>query len=304
MKNQFKSSTFPVKSVLAALALPCVLALQACALGSSESAPASAPAVAPSYVKALPVWRGDALRRPAVIAQVEAPRSDLRTVDVSALERLTIGLTEDEVVKMIGNPAASGDRGLRQYLAKGPGGTFVASVWFNDEQRLWMGSSDRAPLSAFASPLKTPQVVAAREVMVPVAPASPVAPARRITLNATELFGFDSATLRAAQPQLDTLASTLMGRKDAGTLVINGYTDRLGSAAHNRALSQRRADAVKNYLVHKGLPAESLRAIGKGSADPVANCDGVMKRAALVECLAPDRRIEIEPVTIPATASR
>jgi outer membrane protein OmpA-like peptidoglycan-associated protein len=305
--NQSNTIVFRIKSALAALAVPCVLALQACALGSggsSASSATSAPAVAPSYARALSVWRGDALQRPGSGAQVEAPRHDLRTVDASALERLVIGLTENDVARMIGNPAARGDHGLWQYLAKGPSGTFVASIWFNDEHRLWIGATDRAPVSALAASLKAPPVVAPREIVLPAMPVPPVAPPARITLDAKELFDFDSATLRAAQPQLDAMASALTGRHDVGMLVINGYTDRLGSAAYNRALSQRRADAVKNYLVRKGLPADSLRAVGKGSADPVANCQGAMKRAALVECLAPDRRIEIEPLTVPTAAAR
>jgi outer membrane protein OmpA-like peptidoglycan-associated protein len=136
----------------------------------------------------------------------------------------------------------------------------------------------------------------------PPAPAAPApqAPERvfdRITLSATELFGFDEATLRAPQPRLDEIARALVENPHVGQVTITGYTDRLGSEAYNLELSQRRADAVKQYLVGEGVAPERLNSIGRGEADAVVECDDA-DRAALIRCLEPNRRVEVERITV------
>jgi OOP family OmpA-OmpF porin len=80
-------------------------------------------------------------------------------------------------------------------------------------------------------------------------------------------------------------------------VVITGYTDRLGSDKYNQKLSERRATAVKDYLVGKGVAANRLKAEGKGKANPVVQCNN-KKRADLIACLEPNRRVEVEQITI------
>ena len=82
------------------------------------------------------------------------------------------------------------------------------------------------------------------------------------------------------------------------TIVVTGHTDRLGAAAYNLSLSQRRAQAVKDYLVESGnIPAGKITTRGVNGSNPVttmAQCGDGLARAALITCLAPDRRVEVE----------
>jgi OOP family OmpA-OmpF porin len=131
----------------------------------------------------------------------------------------------------------------------------------------------------------------------PVAPPPPPARFEKVTLSATELFEFNKATLRMPQPKLDDIAAALQADPSITDVDINGYTDRLGSKKYNAKLSQRRAEAVREYLIGKGIDGGRLKAHGKGEADPVVQCHQ-KKRKALIDCLAPNRRVEVEQITI------
>ena len=139
-----------------------------------------------------------------------------------------------------------------------------------------------------------------REVVVATPPPPVPEPAPRFekyALSATELFAFDSAELRVQQPKLDEIASAIGGNREVNEVVITGYTDRIGSDKYNQKLSERRAMAVKTYLVGKGVESSRLKAQGKGEADPVVVCSD-KKLPALIQCLEPNRRVEVEKITI------
>ena len=116
-------------------------------------------------------------------------------------------------------------------------------------------------------------------------------------MSATELFAFDSAKLNPNQPKLDEIAGVLNNNTSINDVVISGYADRLGSAKYNQKLSERRANAVKDYLVSKGVAANRLKAEGRGQSNPVVECHD-KKRADLIKCLEPNRRVEVEQITV------
>ncbi|QKV57926.1 MAG: OmpA family protein [Dechloromonas sp.] len=139
-----------------------------------------------------------------------------------------------------------------------------------------------------------------KEVCEPPAPAAPVAAPKpsgeKITVAADALFDFDKATLRPeGKAKLDELVAKAGAIKLEVILVV-GHTDRIGSAEYNQKLSERRAAAVKTYLVSKGIEANRVHTEGKGKTQPVTGdkCKGNAKTKALIECLQPDRRADIE----------
>jgi OmpA-OmpF porin, OOP family len=109
-------------------------------------------------------------------------------------------------------------------------------------------------------------------------------------------FDFDESTLRPeGRAALDELVTEL-GEVKYGSIRVIGYTDRLGGDQYNMALSERRANAVKNYLARHSVPTERIEAVGKGKADPTGetrDCTGP-KSPKLIKCLQPDRRVDIE----------
>ena len=78
-------------------------------------------------------------------------------------------------------------------------------------------------------------------------------------------------------------------------MIAIGHADFIGSQAYNQKLSVRRAEAVKAFLVGKGLEANRVYTEGKGESQPVKACPK-MKGKALIECLYPNRRVELEVI--------
>ena len=146
-----------------------------------------------------------------------------------------------------------------------------------------------------------------KEVCAPKAPAvdtnagkaaAPKPAGEKITVAADALFDFNKAVLRpAGKAKLDELVAKAKAINLEVILAV-GHTDRIGGDAYNQKLSEKRAAAVKEYLVSKGIEANRVYTEGKGKKQPVTGdkCKGTKKTQALVDCLQPDRRVDIEVV--------
>ena len=165
------------------------------------------------------------------------------------------------------------------------------------------GGPSYAPVARAVTPepmraAPEPQVVATPAPMPPPAPMPAPAPQMKVTFSADSLFGFDQATVTPAGRQaLDKFAADVRNLQ-FDSITVTGHTDRIGSHAYNMKLSTRRAEAVSAYLVQSGgVPAAKIAAKGVDGADPVTqpgDCKGSKATKALIACLQPDRRVEIE----------
>jgi OOP family OmpA-OmpF porin len=116
-----------------------------------------------------------------------------------------------------------------------------------------------------------------------------------VRLQGDTLFTFDSADLTdEGKTALNDMLSQLTAESlQKENLQIRGYTDNIGDDAYNLALSKRRAAAVRDYLVERGVAPTFITMEGLGEANPVVKCDD-KRGKALIDCLAPNRRTEIE----------
>ena len=146
-----------------------------------------------------------------------------------------------------------------------------------------------APLVKEAAPAPAP---APAPVVTPAPAPKPVAPvvtSEKVTFAASAVFDFDKAVLKPeGKKQLDDMAAKLK-EINLEVIVAVGHTDSVGTDAYNQKLSLRRAEAVKAYLVTKGIEANRVYTEGKGKKQPVADNKTAEGRAK-------NRRVEIEVV--------
>jgi outer membrane protein OmpA-like peptidoglycan-associated protein len=162
------------------------------------------------------------------------------------------------------------------------------------------------PEPAKPTPLEPPAIVQESDAGNATAQVQPaderptVAPSyEKISLQGDALFRFgksnEGSILPAGMEKLDELAAQLAAydRSSVESIAIVGHADRIGKKAANQALSERRAQTVKNYFVMHGVDASLIKAMGKGSSQPVKQCKGKKKTPQLVTCLEPNRRVEV-----------
>ena len=108
----------------------------------------------------------------------------------------------------------------------------------------------------------------------------------KVTFESGILFGFDSYTLTPESQQSVMELADILNKYPETNLVIEGHTDNRGSASYNQGLSERRANAVTNYLKMKGVSGDRLTTIGLGLNNPVDTNETDEGRAR-------NRRVEI-----------
>ena len=155
---------------------------------------------------------------------------------------------------------------------------------------------DGAPVPAAPAPAPTPAPAPSAAPAPAPAPApaaaaaaAPAPTSEKVTFAADAFFDFDKSVLKPeGRAKLDDLVSKMSGL-NLEVVIAVGHTDSVGSDAYNQRLSVRRSEAVKAYLVGKGVERNRVYTEGKGEKQPVAD-----NRTA--EGRAKNRRVEIEVV--------
>lgn len=242
---------------------------------------------------------------------VEAKAESLKLVE--ALEQ---GRTPELSTPLIGGAVrlrddlwARAERGRT-----GPGAACVAAqaaclevqlVWMGHEyaEGGWRHANPYIGMAeTMAARMEAEQAACATPAAAPVAVApAPVVTERvieRLVLATDAVFQFDRSGLNdigaAGRARLDVIAERARRLQGIERIVLVGHTDRLGDADYNQALSLRRTTAVRDHLVARGLDAALFTVDGKGSTEPVKQCADSQARAALIQCLQDNRRVEVE----------
>lgn len=146
-----------------------------------------------------------------------------------------------------------------------------------------------AKAPAAAAPAPAPVVGPEKAAFVP------------ITLQSETLFDFDKSIIHADGKRKldDEVVGKMKQYPQVEVVLVTGHADRIGSDAYNQQLSQRRADAVKDYLAGQGIEKNRIETDAKGESQPVVSCDEVKgkvsgKNKKLVECLQPNRHVMVE----------
>lgn len=219
--------------------------------------------------------------------------------DVADLRRFAPGMSKRQLYTLLGTPHFNeGMWGVREWNYLFNFRTAQGTEYFTCQFQVRFDGKGIAQ-AGYWKPESCAAVLDPPRPPAPPAPPPAPLPEQPLRLSADALFGFDSAKLSAeGQQAVQGILAQVREAAQVQSIRVTGYTDRIGSASYNQALSQRRADAVRAALVQGGVPAASISAEGRGAAEPIVQCEQ-RNRRELIACLAPNRRVQIAGMAHP-----
>ncbi|POA18264.1 hypothetical protein C1886_17940 [Pseudomonas sp. FW300-N1A1] len=223
----------------------------------------------------------------------DASRTEGSYVNVENLRKVVPGLTKPQLYELIGLPHFSEAMfNVREwdYIFKfpQPGTTEPMvcqyKVMFDDhkvaQSYLFLPQSCAQVLNINAEEGATAPVVQKRQFT-------------NVTLQSDTAFDFGRDTLKPeARSSLERFTRQLES-KTVDKVEVIGHTDRIGTPQANLVLSQQRARAVSDFLIAQGVQPRVIRAQGVGAEYPIMACEEAMSQPALIQCLSPNRRVEL-----------
>ncbi|MBL0290981.1 MAG: MtrB/PioB family outer membrane beta-barrel protein [Betaproteobacteria bacterium] len=179
--------------------------------------------------------------------------------------------------------------------------TYNANIFYLTARFAWDAALPPPPALKVAeapratAPVTAPPPPPAPKPATPAPAPVPAPQVQKITLDSKVLFDFDQAVLKPeGKAAIDSqVVGKLAQVQKLEVVLVTGHTDRLGSDAYNQKLSVKRADAVRDYLVGKGVDKAKIETLGLGEKQPVVQCEQ-KNRKELIACLAPNRRVEVQ----------
>ena len=219
--------------------------------------------------------------------------------DVADLRRFAPGMSKRQLYTLLGTPHFNeGMWGVREWNYLFNFRTAQGAEYFTCQFQVRFDSKGIAQ-GGYWKPESCAAVLEPPRPPAPPPPPPAPLPEQPLRLSADALFGFDSAVLSSeGQQAVQGILAQVREASQVQSIRVTGYTDRIGSASYNQALSLRRAEAVRSALVQGGVPAASISAEGRGAADPMVQC-AQRNRRELIACLAPNRRVQIAGVAQP-----
>jgi OOP family OmpA-OmpF porin len=252
------------------------------ALGESEKLVAAMEAGAPPATAETPLVNGAARLRPDLWARAEA----LKRAPGYACAEQKVACAEVELVHA--------------------GNELNQQQWRHANPYVQIAEDLLAEAGALASrcPADVPQAAAGAvpPVAAPAAAPPRVAGGASIALTASVVFDFNRSGLRDIRPASAARLDALLARIDSERLAIAsirlaGHADRLngtGNAAYNQRLSEKRVATVRERLIGRGIDPALVSAVARGDSQPVVACGGSRaSQAELIECLLPNRRVDV-----------
>lgn len=227
-------------------------------------------------------------------------RSEGAVVSRETAQLLQPGLSKDQVRQLVGSPHFSeGLAGVRDWnyilrLPAGEGGLIDCQLQlrFDDNRKVKSTHWQTQACASAAGPATSAAALAAKG-----SAGSGVAAADGWTESALMFpFGRSRVDDLSAEDQarLQALVARTAQRSAAvQRIVVSGYADRIGSGQRKQWRSLDRAHAVAALFVAKGIAPNVIEVVGRSDAEPQASCEGQQPRAALLDCLAPDRRVSV-----------
>lgn len=180
----------------------------------------------------------------------------------------------------------------------------------NSGTQRWVSDISTATLELVIHPNRSkpadPEPTPAPAVVPPPPPPKPDVVDKTFNLSSDVLFAFGKTELKpeGAEALTALYQQIVEVQPKDGMATVVGYSDRIGSDANNLRLSEARAQTVADFLIDKGLPADKVTIQGNSESNPItgSQCNDIKARTALIDCLAPDRRVEVRVTGIRGTS--